>query len=435
MNTAKVRDRGSDGFALICWLFQVSIFALLLATAAQAQTFNVVYTFELSDNYFLAPYSGVSIDEAGNLYGTATETGIVPPSIAYKLTHKNGAWIFSYLLPANNETLLEPLSRPVFGPNGTLYGTTAQGSGGCDSGCGNIYNLTPPPTICRAITCYWTANILYAFSEGQRNGGADPQLGDLTFDSAGNIYGTTAGNIIGSDSYSGTVYELSHQDDSWNQTTLLNFYQTSVGQNPASGVTFDSAGNLYGTTTTGGSGNCGAVYELTSSGSGWTPVLLHAFAGADGCEPVGGVIFDHAGNLYGTTLTQGANSGGTVFEMTPSGGGWTFTTLYNFQGSGSACPLFGGSLPSGPTADLVIDSAGNLYGTTCTDGAFGYGAVFKLSPSGGGWTYTSLHDFANESDGASPIGIVSLDSNENLYGTATRGGGTADLGTVWEITP
>ncbi len=128
------------------------------------------------------------------------------------------------------------------------------------------------------------------------------------------------------------------------------------------------------------------------------------------------------GNLYGTTTTGGVNGGGTVFEISPSDGGWTFQTIYSFSGSG------------GPYDDLVIDSAGNLYGTTYLDGRYGWGNVFKLVPSSGGWTYSSLHDFTGGSDGASPRCRLVFDSSGNLYGT-TSIGGTGGYGVVFEITP
>jgi uncharacterized repeat protein (TIGR03803 family) len=136
----------------------------------------------------------------------------------------------------------------------------------------------------------------------------------------------------------------------------------------------------------------------------------------------GGLMRDSAGNLYGTTLTGGDNGGGTVYELSPSNGGWTFTTLYNFSGNG------------GSFAVLIMDAAGNLYGTTIGDGAYGQGNVFKLTPSNGSWIYTSLHDFTGGSDGSQPYGQVTLDANGNLYGTASIGG-PDNKGVVWEITP
>jgi uncharacterized repeat protein (TIGR03803 family) len=160
-------------------------------------------------------------------------------------------------------------------------------------------------------------------------------------------------------------------------------------------------------------------------------VLYDFQAGDDGAYPEAGLIFDLAGNLYGATRNRGPANGGTVFEMTPAGGAWDITTLYGFsQGLGYW----------GPWSTLAMDAAGNLYGTTYNDGAYGYGSVFKLTRSNGGWTYSDLHDFTGNSDGAWPVGSVVLDASGNIYGTSSAGGnrgcpGDAGCGVVWEITP
>jgi len=141
------------------------------------------------------------------------------------------------------------------------------------------------------------------------------------------------------------------------------------------------------------------------------------------------VVLDQAGNLYGATATGGSGGGGTVYELSPSGGGWTFSLLYSFTGQG---------YDPGPSDTLTLDAAGNLYGTTYGGGAFGYGAVFKLTHNGGSWMFTDLHDFTSGSDGANPVGGVTFDANGNLYGTASQGAGGAcplGCGVVWKITP
>jgi uncharacterized repeat protein (TIGR03803 family) len=225
----------------------------------------------------------------------------------------------------------------------------------------------------------------------------------------------------------------------WTGQTLYEFQAGADGSQPESGVIADNAGNLYGTTQYGGGGTgtdcfngCGIVYEVSPNGPGWTERILHVFQEAsDGAFPVGGLVLDRAGNLYGTASGGGVNQGGTVFELSPdSGGDWSFSVLYSFTKSGAQSCAFA----SGPTGNLVMDGSGNLYGNTCTNGAFGYGAIFKLSASNGNWTYTSLHDFTNGNDGSWPFGSVSLDTRGNLFGT-TVGGGTDQQGTVWEITP
>ena len=194
---------------------------------------------------------------------------------------------------------------------------------------------------------------------------------------------------------SGVIYELTPSGSGWTETVL--YTPGNGAPYPWSGVVFDQFGNLYGVLYWGGSYTLGAVYQLSPSGSGWAEQTLHDFTGAsDGWGP-SGVITDAAGNLYGATLSFD-NGPGTVFELTPaSGGGSSFSTIYNFPAGGAA----------GPWTNLVMDSAGNLYGTTYGDGANNVGSVFKLTPSNGGWTYTSLHDFTG-SDGAWPESNVSF---------------------------
>jgi uncharacterized repeat protein (TIGR03803 family) len=401
----------------------MAVLLMFVCLNAQAQTFTVLHNFtgggDGSD-----PVAGISIDRAGNLYGASEQE-------VYKLTNKNGSWIFSPLF--NFSELSEgsnPYARPVAAPDGTLYGSTQNGgSQTCEIlGCGLIYRLRPTSTICRSVDCYWSETLPWVFllEPGQ---GVSPTYGDLLFDPAGDILGTTASD---GGSTTGTVYKLTNSGGSWGYSTLYNFAGGDDGKYPLSGVVADSAGNLYGTTSEGGSGNAGTVYELSPSGSGWTETVLYSFQNAaDGGYPVAGLLLDQSGNLYGAATTGGANGGGTIFKLTPVGdGNWTFSVLYSFVESANGfCPY-----ASGPTGTLVMDTSGNLYGNTCTNGAFGFGAIFKLTPSHGGWTYASMHDFEWASDGAWPFGNITLTSNGTLYGTAT-GGGTDQRGTVWEIDP
>jgi len=178
----------------------------------------------------------------------------------------------------------------------------------------------------------------------------------------------------------------------------------------------------------GGIHKLGTVFQLVQS-TGWTENILHSLDDRnDGGYPAAGLIFDESGDLYGATSDGGTGGGGTVFELSPSGSGWTYARIYGLTGS----------YQCGPWGTLVMDGAGNLYGTTNCDGKYGWGSVFKLTPSGGSWTYTSLHDFTGGSDGAYPFGSVLLHPNGKLYGTAAGGGlqqCTEGCGVVWEITP
>jgi uncharacterized repeat protein (TIGR03803 family) len=193
-------------------------------------------------------------------------------------------------------------------------------------------------------------------------------------------------------------------------------------------LVFDNAGNLYGTTSLGGSNGYGTVFQLTPSGAGWTENVIYNFQyGQDGGYPYAGLILDQSGNLYGATTDGGAGGGGTIFELSPSGGGWSFSLLYSIPGpSGYQC---------GPAWALVMDGQGSLYDTTQCDGTNLLGNVFKLTNTGNSWTYASLHDFTSSSnDGQYPASSVALDANGNLYGT-TNNGGTQGRGTIWKITP
>jgi uncharacterized repeat protein (TIGR03803 family) len=208
------------------------------------------------------------------------------------------------------------------------------------------------------------------------------------------------------------------------------FWTATRWGRPNRGVVFDQAGNIYGTTIEGGNSYLGTVFQLTHLQYGWNESLLYQFNnGTSGENPDGRLLIDDAGNLYGTTSYGGVGGCGTVFELTPAGGGWNFSILYNISGGSGSC---------GPTAGLIMDAAGNLYGTTSRTGAYGHGAVFKLTLIDGAWTYTSLHDFTGGNDGSWP-GELIMDANGNLYGTAYFGAGQqchgSGCGVVFEITP
>ena len=404
------------------------LLASLPATVA-AQSFSVLYTFQWPGP--VQPASGVTIDAGGNLYGT-TVSSYASTGTVYKLSLRNGNWVSSVLFPFTGSNGDQPTARPVFGPDGSLYGTTMFGGFGCDLGCGNVYNLRPPATFCPTARCYWTASTVYDF-DSIPDDGAGPAYGDLIFDAAGNIYGTTASNIIQSGLQAGTVFELSRSNGVWSETILHQFGTLNDGSVPLSGLIQDHAGNLYGTTANGGSNSvcnggrgCGTVYELSPSAGGWTEQVLYSFQGqSDGDTPVGGLVMDAAGNLYGTTSQDGANGGGTVFNLTHSNGNWSLATLYSFPRTGNG---------GGPNGNLLLDLAGNLYGTTSANGAYGYGAVFMLTHSNGNWVYSSLHDFTNGDDGAYPVGNPAFDANGSIYGTASQGGAYLN-GTIWKVAP
>jgi uncharacterized repeat protein (TIGR03803 family) len=306
---------------------------------------------------------------------------------------------------------------------GNLYGTT--GSGGF-YGFGTVFQVRPSPYG------VWTESTIYSFTGGS-DGGAPEAV--MTLDAQGNLYGTTQIGGAGSCNC-GTVFELSPSDSGvWAETTLHSFAGGADGSSPRyTNLVFDAAGNLYGVTPGGGSANVGTVFELSpQTGGGWTESVLYAFAGgaSDGANPIGGVVFDTAGNLYGAALDGGDSSQcgdgcGGIFELSPqAGGGWKEQMLYFFQGGND------GALP---ISLLIIDPAGNLYGMTQTDGSEFCGTVFELSPGmGGTWSKKTLHLFTGEPDGCAPF-LNMVRNNGHLYGVA-EGGGATDNGAIFEITP
>jgi uncharacterized repeat protein (TIGR03803 family) len=411
--------------ALVIAVSIVCALTLAATQAAQAQTFKVIHDFTGGQDG-ANPYAGLTMDQAGTLYGTTAGGGATGNGTVFKLAYKRSGWIFTplYSFQGTPDGAI-PSARVIIAPDGSFYGTTTHGGdtggncGGQHRGCGTVFNLKPPVTACKTALCLWTETVLLTF---HFSNGAFP-YGDLVFDQAGNIYGTTGAG--GSGQY-GTAYELTPLDGGWTQTLL-----PSPGLFHNSGVIFDKAGNLYGTSEAGGGGgkncefnSCGMVYQLSRFGSGWLANTVYAFqGGGDGEQPYAGLVIDSTGNLYGATTIKGSGQGGTVFELTPSGGGWIFKVLYSFAGSG------------GPRDSLIMDAAGNLYGTTPSNGAYLNGSVFKLQPqSDGSWAYTSLWGFTGGPDGKTPYGGVILGKNGELYGT-TYSDGAYGPGVVYEITP
>jgi uncharacterized repeat protein (TIGR03803 family) len=394
----------------------VSTTADLSITIAASPTFTVIKAFSGGADGD-GPVSGLTMDQARNLYGVTDVGGTGDWGTAYRLTPSNGGWTHSVLYNfAGGNDGAQPQGRLAIGADGSLYGTTVNGGQGClGAGCGTAFNLKP------SISGDWMETVLYRFTEA--GGGYFPN-GDVILDQAGNLYGTTGGG-------DGVVYQLTPSNGNWTESILFSFDGGNDGSGSGAGLVFDNSGNLYGTTGFGGSQFSGTVFQLAPSGSGWTENVLYNFQHAsDGNDPECSLIFDASGNLYGTTSDSGTGGGGTAFKLTPANNGWDFTLIYGFTGPSG----------SGPQGGLTLDANGNLYGATYTGGAYGYGAVFKLTPWSGGWTYTSLHDFTGGSDGGRPSSNVLLDSNGVLYGTAPDGGNPAcdfggGCGVVWEVTP
>ena len=410
----------------LCGLLPATILLGFVATPAQSQTYSKIYDF-YGGAGGAYPYAGLVIDRAGNFYGTTVYGGLSGSpcgsngcGTVFKLALRNANWIFTplYKFQGGNDGFA-PYAPLTIGPDGTLYGTTSRGG---PRNSGTVFNLRPPASNCAAVFCPWAETVVYNFAGG--DDGANP--GAIVFDSQGVIYGAAAeGGAYGY----GVVYKLVRLGDNWTQTVVYPFNGISDGGHPASPVIFDDAGNLYGTTLGGNYVPDGTVYELTPSGSNWVEKTLHIFQGTDGEYPYGGLVFDPAGNLYGATPTgAGDFGGGTAYQLAPSAGSWTFTVISSF-----------GIYPeTGPYDSLIIDLDGNLYGTTVAGGGFFAGSAFELTPMEGTWSQIVLHAFTGgwfgSTDGSSPYGSLVFDSSGDLYGT-TSGGGVYGYGTVFQIGP
>jgi hypothetical protein len=339
-----------------------------------------------------------------------------------------------------------PAGGVVFDKAGNLYGVTFDGV---------VFQLKPPVQKGRA----WTENMLYVFQGVSKGDGSTPS-GGLVIDSAGNLYGVTAyggtgdcvllGSVVGC----GTVYEISppkEKGGAWKETILYSFPTAKRGYLPNGNLVFDSAENLYGATTFGGTkgttcdnfygGQCGTVFELSppkSKGGKWTEKVLHSFAsGTDGANPNGGLVLDGKGNVYGTTFGGADESGecgvvgcGTAFEIEPPAtkeGAWKEKILYRFHGQDGATP----------TAGVILGKNGDLYGTLSAGAVSGNGAVFRLAPTAGHglWNETALYRFSDGNDGANPGAGLVFDAHGDLYGTAYRGSGGSQYGDVLRLSP
>jgi uncharacterized repeat protein (TIGR03803 family) len=398
---------------------------------------QVLYGFNISGMDGNFPLGSLIFDGAGNLYGTATGGGTYQAGAVFQLAPgASGVWtekvLYSFCPVSGCPDGLSPRAGLIFDGAGNLYGIT---DGGGAFNAGAVFELTP------GTNGTWTEQVVHSFNNDGQDGIAPN--GTLIFDAAGkNLFGTTIAGGTGincSVHYTGcgTVFELTPgAGGTWTEQVLHSFTGTD-GAGPWANLIFDAAGNLYGTTS--GLGNFrGTVFELMPSANGtWTEKVLFEFglqSGTTGAEPFGGLIFDAAGNLYGTTLIGGSGKCdpprgcGVVFELTPGANGtWTEKVLYNFKHNGTD--------GTSPESNLIFGAAGKLYGTTVEGGAYGFGTVFRLTLCDGGkWMERVLHSFNNDGkDGVEPaVGLI-FGTARHLYGT-TEGGGTRGGGTVFEVT-
>lgn len=388
-------------------------FSLAAGTPVSAQTFQVLHDFSGAGDGGSPPYT-LAQDRAGHLYGTAFMGGRNGDGLVFRFSQARGSWVMTPLYNFTDQDGQPGWGLTLAG-DGSIY-TVASYASVLGGPCGTALHLRPSATPPHSVFATWDETVLRTYVASQEG----CPTGNLLLDSAGNLYGVTQ---TGGPGGGGTIFELTNTPSGWTETILYAFQGQGDGAVPYSGLIMDHAGNLYGTASTRGLHGHGTVFELVHSGAGWSLQTLYAFQGGnDGGQPVAGLIFDNAGNLYGATSSFGSGGGGTVFELAPAGGSWNFNLLASLTGT------------DGPVASLLMDSSGTLYGTTFMDDSFGFGSVFKLTPSGGRWNYTDLHDFTGGSDGGYPGGGVVMDSAGNLYGTAVVGGANG-FGVLYEIVP
>ena len=400
--------------AVVCALM-VAACGLVLMGSASAATEHLLHVFTGGADGS-QPDAGLTFGPSGTLYGSTFSGGSAGQGVIFKLTHTSAGWTETVLYNFQGGTKdgANPSGTLAVDSAGNIYGTTISGG----SGNGVVFKLTPSGTG-------WTETVLHVFGMGQT-----PINSGVIIDGSGALFGETAG---GGTAGNGTVYEMKNTATGWKYRTLYNFTGGNDGSFPSGGLIFDRSGNLYGTTANGGGAeNIGSVFKLKrGTNNAWTESILYGFQNtADGVNPEAPVVMDTAGNLYGTTVYGGDTSCaqgfgcGEVFQLSPSTSGtWTKTLVHAFTDT-----------PDGhaPMAGLKFNKAGNLFGTTSNGGTSGTGTLFELMPSGGGWTESIVHSFTNGSDGGFPHTPLLIDASGNLWGT-TQIGGNYTQGVAYEF--
>ncbi len=440
--------------AAVCITAAAGLLPAFSSGAAPSAKEKVLYSFRGgTDGAY--PWSDLTMDSAGNLYGTTSSGGSTTAcsgqgcGTVFELKRTSSGWKeeILYSFTGSNSGGEFPQAGVIFDAAGNLYGTTLLGGTDCNYGCGTVFEL-------KRTADGWKESTLYNFTGG--NDGDEPAA-DLVFDTAGNLYGTTmvGGNEIGSAQCNrvgcGAVFELMpNQNGTWTEKTVYTFAGAPDGGTPVQGLTLDPAGNAYGVTETGGTGQCGggyhfyqgcgALYKLTpQSGGTWTEAVIYSFYRGDatGFYPSGGLLLDKDGHLRGTTW-DGGNGVGTIFDLHESKNVWEQRNPHLFYGD-----------PDGrwPIGKLAQDAQGNLFGVTTSPQPGGGSCVelggkscivFELEPNGDShWTEKILHTFAGtDGDGFAPQAGPVLGPGGHLYGTTQYGGSdSCGCGTVYEITP
>lgn len=402
----------------------LSLVLVMTSTASAANTEKVLYSFTGGADGS-EPHAGLVFDQSGNLYGTTAYGGLYGGGVVYRLSpNANGTWTQTVLhsFTGGSDGAYPDWDRLAIDALGNLYGVTANGG---IYGGGTLFMLSPNSDGT------WTDTVLHQFTWG-RDGG-QPRTTPI-FDATGNLYGTASyGGAYGC----GTAFRLTPGPNTKWTYRVIHQFRDQPACSPWSSLIFDAAGSLYGTTRNqvGGCGDppweCGTVFQLTPSPNNtWTYKVVHQFRGGKGgADPsVSGLVFDDAGILYGTTEHAGSYAFGVFFKLTPDmNNHWDFQVLHQFRENSD------GSYPQGQVAR---DLTGNLYGTAAAGGVYGGGNLFEMSLNPNGTrTFMVLYNFGG-ADGYSPAGGagVVMDAAGNLYGT-TVVGGAYGYGVIYQITP
>ncbi|HEY1769390.1 MAG TPA: choice-of-anchor tandem repeat GloVer-containing protein [Chthoniobacterales bacterium] len=410
-STSRPRSKHNAAAFLCCGI------VTLLFNFASASTTQIIYSFAGDEDGEYAD-TDIALDSAGNIYGTTVSGGDFGGGTVWELTPSGQSWTHTVLYDFHGEADGgEPYKGVTLDPQGNLYGTAVTGgSGSCEGGCGVAYKVTKTGSK-------WKETVIHAFTGGDDGSGPGARL---TLDGQGNLYGMTP---TGGANGLGTIFQL-HPDGAGHYTlnVIHTFTGSPDGETASAGRLILRGGKLYGVATAGGINGQGTAFYLTPTTVGeWNFHLIYSFVGEPNAGfPYSALHFDTAGNAYGTTYYAGANDLGSVYELTPTQSGeWSETELYSFAG---------GHDGSGPIGNVVSDRAGNLFGTT-SEGGLGDGTIFKLKLQPGGTAQERVvHRFAGPPDGAYPYNGMTGDGHDHFYG-ATVHGGAADEGAIYQFIP
>ncbi len=404
---------------MVCWAAGALVLVAVWGAGATSKgaTTEVIYSFAGEDDGEYTD-TDIAVDRAGNLYGTSVLGGEFGGGTVWQLSPVGGGWVHTVLYNlTGGADGGEPYKGVTLDGAGNLYGTAVTGgSGSCEGGCGVTYKLTKSGDT-------WTQRVIHAFTGGADGSGPGSRV---AVDKRGNVYGMTP---TGGANGLGVIYLLRPRSSAGYALRVIHtFTGASDGSSGSAGKLVLRGGRIFGAATTGGNHGSGTVFQLTPTQTGeWDFKTLYSFAGApDGVFPYGALLFDAAGNIYGTTYYGGTNGLGAVYKLSPTlSGEWDETVIYSFQA---------GNDGNSSISNLVSDPAGNLYGTT-SEGGLGSGTIFELSPGPNEtWIESIPHSFQGSPDGAFPYAGMAGDGSGSFFGATVHGGDTGD-GTVYKFIP